>query len=148
MTIPYKNNPMGLNISLQAIEGYNGVWIYVSNAGTGTSIASAMTMNDSSIGSGLAGSGMKVLKDGVANRIAVTNLGKMYVSNDVDPTYPIIYSITLKDHSPNTLFLRDKSRAVKFRVFIENYKIGNVRFENMNIKNITYEVIQMCMYRF
>lgn len=74
--------------------------------------------------------------------------GKMYVSNDVDPSYPIIYSITLKDHKPNTLFLRDKSRAVKFKAFIENYKIGNVRFENMNIKNITYEVIQLCMYKF
>lgn len=74
--------------------------------------------------------------------------GKMFVSEDVDPTYPIIYSITLKDHKPNTLFLRDKSRAVKFRIFLENYKLGNVRFENMNIKNITYEVIQMCMYKF
>lgn len=74
--------------------------------------------------------------------------GKMYVSKDVDPSYPIIYSITLKDHSPNTLFLRDKSKAVKFKVFIENYKLGNVRFENINIKNITYEVIQLCMYKF
>ena len=74
--------------------------------------------------------------------------GKMFVSKDIDPSYPIIYSITMKDHSPNTLFLRDKSRAVKFKVFMENYKLGNVRFENINIKNITYEVIQLCMYKF
>ena len=74
--------------------------------------------------------------------------GKMYVSKDIDPSYPIIYSITMKDHSPNTLFLRDKSKAGKFKVFIENYKLGNVRFEDMNTKNITYEVIQLCMYRF
>lgn len=74
--------------------------------------------------------------------------GKMYVSKDIDPSYPIVYSITLKDHTPNTLFLRDKSRATKFRILMENFRIGNVRFENMNIKNITYEVIQLCMYKF
>ena len=74
--------------------------------------------------------------------------GKMYVSNDIDPTYPIVYSITLKDHSPNTLFLRDKSRAIKFKAFMENYKLGNVRFETINIKNITYEIIQLSMYKF
>lgn len=77
-----------------------------------------------------------------------TSEGKMYVSKDVDPTYPIVYSITLKDHTPNTLFLRDKSKAVKFKIFIENYKIGNVRFESINVKNITYEVIQLSMYKF
>lgn len=76
------------------------------------------------------------------------NEGKMYVSKDIDPTYPIIYSITMKDHTPNTLFLRDKSKAVKFKVFMENYKLGNVRFESINIKNITYEVIQLYMYKF
>ena len=43
--------------------------------------------------------------------------GKMYVSNDVDPSYPIIYSITLKDHKPNTLFLRDKSKAFAKEVY-------------------------------
>ena len=74
-------------------------------------------------------------------------VGKMFVSKDVDPCYPIIYSITLKDHTPNTLFLRDKSKAMKFKTLMENFKIGNVRFENMNIKNITYEVIQLCMYK-
>jgi hypothetical protein len=74
--------------------------------------------------------------------------GKMYVSNDFDPHYPIVYTITLKDHQPNTLFLRDKSKAVRFKTFIENFKIGNVRFESMNIKNITYEVIKLAMYRF
>lgn len=74
--------------------------------------------------------------------------GKMYVSEDYDPMYPIVYAVTLKDHSPNTMFLRDKSRAVRFKSFIENYKLGNVRFENINIKNICYEVIKLALYRF
>lgn len=71
--------------------------------------------------------------------------GKMFVSKDTDPTYPLIYSITMKDHKPNTMFLKSKSKAGRFKTFIENYKLGNVRFENMNIKNLTYEVIQMSL---
>jgi len=71
--------------------------------------------------------------------------GKMYVSNDIDPSYPIVYSITTKDHRPNTMFIKDRSRAVRFRTFIDNYKLGNVRFESINIKNITYDVIKMSM---
>lgn len=71
--------------------------------------------------------------------------GKMYVSKDIDPSYPIKYSITMKDHKPNTMFIKDRARALKFKRFLENYKMGNVRFESVNIKNITYEVIQMTL---
>ena len=70
----------------------------------------------------------------------------MYVSKDIDPSYPINYSVTMKDHSPNTLLLKDKSRSRKFKLFLDNYKLGNVRFDNINIKNITYEIIQISMY--
>ncbi len=69
--------------------------------------------------------------------------GKMYVSKSVDPSYPLVYSITMKDHKPNTMFLKNKNRAGHFKMFLENYKLGNVRFESVNIKNITYEVIKM-----
>jgi len=72
-------------------------------------------------------------------------LGLMYVSKDVDPTFPYRYSLTMKDHSPNTMFFKSKSRAIKFKTFLENYRLGNVRFESINIKNICYEVIQMSM---
>lgn len=71
--------------------------------------------------------------------------GKMWVSKDIDPSYIIVYSLTMKDHSPNMLFLKNLSRAPHFKGFIDNFKIGNVRFENMDVKNITYEVIKMTM---
>lgn len=74
---------------------------------------------------------------------ADTKAGMMYVSKSVDPEYPICYSITMKDHKPNTMFFKNKSKANKFKIFIEMYQHGYVRFENMNIKNITYEVIKM-----
>ena len=71
------------------------------------------------------------------------NEGKMWVSEDIDPSFPLVYTLTLKDHQPNTMFLKNKSKSTRFKDFIENYKMGNVFFENMNVKNITYEVIQM-----
>jgi len=71
------------------------------------------------------------------------SVGKMWVSEDIDPSYLLTYSITLKDHQPNTMFLKTKGRQGHFKTFIENYKLGNVYFENMNVKNITYEVLQM-----
>lgn len=71
--------------------------------------------------------------------------GKMFVSKDIDPNFPICYSVTMKDHRPNTMLLKNKSRAGRFKMFIENYKMGNVRFESVDIKNITYEVFQMTL---
>ena len=73
------------------------------------------------------------------------NEGKMYVSKDTDPTTPIKYSLTLKDHQPNTMLLKSRQRTGRFRFFVEQYKLGNVRFESIDVKNIAYEVIQMSM---
>jgi len=71
--------------------------------------------------------------------------GKMWVSKSIDPSYRLIYSITMKDHEPNTMFLKNISMARQFKTFIENYKAGNVYYEDINIKNITYEVIRMSL---
>lgn len=71
--------------------------------------------------------------------------GKMWVSSDIDPSCPLVYTLTMKDHQPNTMFLKSRNRGGHFKTFIECYKTGNVWFESMNIKNITYEVIQMTL---
>ena len=67
--------------------------------------------------------------------------GLLYVSNDVDDTFPLVYSVTTKDHQPNTMLINTK--ATRFRTFIQNYKLGNVRFENVTIKNLCYEILKM-----
>lgn len=71
--------------------------------------------------------------------------GKMWVSKSVDPSYKLVFSVTMKDHEPNTMFLKNISKYNQYKMFIENYKLGNVYFEDINIKNITYEVIKMSM---
>ena len=71
--------------------------------------------------------------------------GLMWVSDKYDPNYPITYSLTMKDHRPNTLFLRNKRQAVHFEMFIKAYKDGVVRFESTLIKSICYEVIKLTL---
>lgn len=73
------------------------------------------------------------------------NEGKLWVSEDIDPSYLLVFALTLKDHSPNTMLLQAKGRKGHMKVFIDAYKNGNVYFENMNIKNLCYEVIQMVL---
>lgn len=71
--------------------------------------------------------------------------GKTWVSKSVDPSYKLVYSITMKDHQPNTMFLKNLSRSNHFKIFLEYYKLGCVYYEDINIKNITYEVIKTAM---
>lgn len=69
--------------------------------------------------------------------------GKIYVSKDIDPTHKKTYSLTKADHTPNTMLISSLKNSRPFRMFIDNYKLGNVYFESINIKNITYDVIRM-----
>ena len=72
-------------------------------------------------------------------------VGKMFVSEDIDPSCRIVYSLTVDDHSPNTMLINQLNRSPFFKPFIENYKMGNVYFENQKVKNIAYEVIKLCV---
>lgn len=73
------------------------------------------------------------------------NEGKMWVSKDVDPSFLLNFSLTLKDHRPNTLLINTKGKKGHFKTFTDAFKSGCVYFENQNIKNLTYEVIKMLM---
>lgn len=71
--------------------------------------------------------------------------GKFFVSYNVDPYFPRVYSITIEDHSPNTLLLTQINKSPFWKQFIENYKMSNVYFESQKIKSIVYEVIKLCI---
>lgn len=73
------------------------------------------------------------------------NEGKLWVSEHVDPSFLLNYSLTLKDHKPNTLLISTKAKRGHFKTFTEAFKNGNLYFETMNIKNLTYEVIKMVL---
>ena len=73
------------------------------------------------------------------------NEGKLWVSKDVDPSFLLNYSLTLKDHQPNTLLINTRGKKGHFKVFTDAFKNGCVFFESMQIKNLTYEVIKMVL---
>jgi len=73
-----------------------------------------------------------------------SSVGRYFVSKDLDPSCKMVYSITLDDHTPNTMLLKG-GKSLILKGFIDNYKLGNVYFESMNLKNITYEIIRLSL---
>ena len=72
---------------------------------------------------------------------------KIFVSLDYIKDTPFMFTTTLSDHSENTMFVASAKRYGCWKNFITNYELGNVRFENMKIKNITFEVIKMLLHK-
>ena len=75
------------------------------------------------------------------------NLGLIYASEKVDPYCKVVYALTQEDHKPNTLLIKNISKGLYLKQFIENYREGNVRFETMKAKNLCYDIIKMIMLR-
>lgn len=69
--------------------------------------------------------------------------GKIFVSHDYDKFSPYLFSMTLKDHAPNTLMFNAMKRYNFWKLFLENFKLGNVYFENQKIKHSMYELIRL-----
>ena len=73
------------------------------------------------------------------------SVGKIFVSTDASTN--ICFSCTLEDHSPNTMFYSVAKDYNSWRMFIKNYKLGNVYFENIKIKNICQDLIKNLITR-
>lgn len=86
--------------------------------------------------------GMKYL-DNIYGVWANYTSGLLYVSTDIEPTSNLIYSITMDDHTPNTLLINRHKTVGFFKVFIDIYFKGNMRFESMEVKNVCYEIISI-----
>lgn len=73
------------------------------------------------------------------------NNGKIFVSEDVNTVQ--IYACTLSDHTPNTMMLSAIRDYTCWKTFINNYKLGNVYYESIKIKNIIQELIKTYIIR-
>lgn len=67
--------------------------------------------------------------------------GLMFISNDYDPCCKLIYSFTIDDHKPNVMLLKG-ARSSVINNFVKYYKLGLMRFETINIKNICTQIIK------
>lgn len=74
------------------------------------------------------------------------NIGKMYVSNDYIDN-GLCFATTSEDHQPNTMLYSIAKKYNCWNNFIQNYKLGNVYFENMKIKNISKEILKNIILR-
>ena len=72
--------------------------------------------------------------------------GKMYVSNDYIDN-GLCFATTTEDHSPNTMLYSIAKKYNCWNSFIQNFKLGNVYFENVKIKNISKEVLKNIILR-
>lgn len=54
--------------------------------------------------------------------------GKIFVSTDFDKYSPYIFSMTLKDHSPNTMMFNAMRKYNFWKLFIENFKLRKCVF--------------------
>ena len=67
--------------------------------------------------------------------------GKMYISNDYLEN-GIVFACTTDDHKPNTMLMAIAKQYHSWRTFIQNYKLGNVYYENNKIKNICRDIMK------
>lgn len=68
------------------------------------------------------------------------SVGKIFVSTDVNSKQ--IFACTLQDHTPNTMLLSSIKDYNSWKTFIKNYKLGNVYYDNVKVKNLTQELLK------
>lgn len=71
--------------------------------------------------------------------------GKMFISNDTDPSCLLKFSLTMQDHSPNLMMARGIRKHTYMGKFVEAYENGYCYFESIKIKNICCEVLKMTL---
>ena len=67
--------------------------------------------------------------------------GKMYVSKDYYQTTYNLFALTTKDHKENTLLMHSVNKYACFKKFLDNYEMGNVRYESREIKAMFTEIV-------
>ena len=68
--------------------------------------------------------------------------GMIFVSEDVPPDPMFVFAMTLKDHRPNTMMINSAKKYNCFKMFIQNFNLGNVRYESQKIKSVVFNLLQ------
>ena len=72
--------------------------------------------------------------------------GKIYVSRDYIEN-GLVFATTTEDHQPNTMLYSIAKKYNCWKVFIDNYKLGNVYFENAKLKNMSKDILKNIILR-
>lgn len=71
--------------------------------------------------------------------------GKVWMSYDYEKSNINRYALTKEDHTPNTVLLKSLKHSRSFGIFEQAFTNGYLYFENMNIKNIGFQIIKLYM---
>lgn len=69
---------------------------------------------------------------------------RYYISEDYDPCNICIMSLDKADHDEETVLMSARTNPF-FKFVIENFRVGNVRFESINIKNEFLNIINKAL---
>ena len=72
------------------------------------------------------------------------SVGKIFISNDIIDNGQM-FACTLQDHSPNTMLLSAVKNYGSWKQFINNYKLGNVYYENLKIKQTIKDLFKIVL---
>ena len=67
--------------------------------------------------------------------------GNIYVNRQYDPSFYSLYTLTKEDHEPNLLMIKSLRDSRQMQMVIYGYQNALLRFEDMEVKAIMYEVI-------
>ena len=69
--------------------------------------------------------------------------GRFYCSRKYNPNRNLNYALTTSDFKPNMFLVASAKKDNILKFFVENYQMGNVYFEDNNIKNTFIEIFQL-----
>ena len=67
--------------------------------------------------------------------------GRLYISKDYDPTFPVAYALTRDDHSINTYLVKNRTSFAHIRILSQMYQCGDLYFETPEVKAIAEEAV-------
>jgi hypothetical protein len=70
------------------------------------------------------------------------NISHIFISEKYDPSYRVIYTTVLDDHTPNTMLLKGVARSENMKSLERAFKMGLVYFDSINTKNIMMETLK------
>lgn len=70
--------------------------------------------------------------------------GRTYISEDYEPNSKLCFAMTIDDHTPESKYVSIRQHSY-IKIIIEQYKNGDLYFENMKVKNNFMKLIRKCL---
>lgn len=69
--------------------------------------------------------------------------GLFFITNKIDLSYPIHFTLTSSDHKPNVMLISSANDNVYIKQLKKGYMSGCVRFQNIKVKGYMFEIFKL-----